>query len=265
MHSPTSFHPLGYTTLICCTISILAAFLWPPLQIFSLQSQRNDTYSIRILSFDPLMIYIINFVPEEERRHFLEAGYVLPCHSDYTRLISNSRDLFTRSTVDTGKGTVVSRLDSSDPMVKRIMSRASAFQGYTSSQDHEPLQMTRYSVGQEYKPHWDHRQNESVPRNETQRITTFFAILEATCETCGTRFPDLKVDWSKEDARWCHFVDCSDHDGITIRPIPGNALFWKNLDNSGAGDPRTLHAGLPPLTGVKTGLNIWTRTPRITE
>jgi prolyl 4-hydroxylase len=96
-------------------------------------------------------------------------------------------------------------------------------------------------------------------------LPPFFAILGATCETCRTRFPDLKIDWSKEDQSCRQFLDCSDRDGITIRPIPGNALFWKNLDKSGAGDARTLHAGLPPIAGVKTGLNIWTHTPRIAE
>jgi prolyl 4-hydroxylase len=188
-------------------------------------------------------------------------------------LTLNSENLFMRSTVGIGNSSAISNertsstavLNSSDPVVQRIISRASSFQGYTSLEDHEPLQMTRYSAGQEFKPHWDHRQFEPVPENETQRITTFFAILEATCETCGTRFPDLRIDWSKEDTRWCQFVDCNDHEGVTIRPITGNALFWKNLDNAGAGDPRTLHAGLPPIAGVKTGLNIWTHTPRLIE
>ena len=151
-------------------------------------------------------------------------------------------------------------LPDDDPIVERVITRASNFQGYTRRGDHEGLQLTRYNTGQQYKPHWDHEQDRWPSSNHTERITTFFAILEATCDECGTSFPALTVDWSKEDSRWCRFVDCKDGEGLTIKPIPGNALFWKNLNGTGVGDARTLHAGLPAKTGVKTGLNIWTRT-----
>lgn len=113
-------------------------------------------------------------------------------------------------------------------------------------------------TGQQYKPHWDHFQDVPIPRNMSQRESTIFAVLEASCHECGTRFPNLAFDWSKEDQRWCQYVDCNDKTGLTIRPVPGNALFWKNLNTTGGGDYRTLHAGLPPLNGTKTGLNIWT-------
>lgn len=148
-------------------------------------------------------------------------------------------------------------LPQQDPIVRRIISRASSLQGYTPLQNHETLQLTRYKSGQQFKPHWDHYQDQPVPINKSQRLTTIFAILDASCSECGTRFPNLLVDWSKEDSRWCQFVDCNSTE-ITIRPIPGNAIFWKNLNVSNEGDYRTLHAGLPPLNGTKVGLNIWT-------
>lgn len=149
-----------------------------------------------------------------------------------------------------------------DPIVQRIFARASRLQGYTPISNQEPLQLTRYKAGQQYKPHWDHFHDQPIPANESQRVTTIFAILDATCDECGTRFPYLSVDWSKEDSRWCQFVDCSQK-AMTIRPIPGNAVFWKNLNASNLGEYRTLHAGLPPLNGTKVGLNIWTREQAI--
>jgi prolyl 4-hydroxylase len=45
---------------------------------------------------------------------------------------------------------------------------------------------------------------------------------------------------------------------LTFRAIEGSAVFWKNLDEKGRGDRRTLHAGLPVQNGTKIGLNIWT-------
>lgn len=166
---------------------------------------------------------------------------------------NNEADVISKSrTSDTA------RLPRNDVIVQRIISRASRLQGYTPLENHESLQLTRYKPGQQFNEHWDHYQDIDVPDGESQRLTTIFAILEAGCDDCGTRFPLLSIDWSKEDEKWCEFVDCNDKNGITIRAIPGNALFWKNVNSTGHGDYRTLHAGLPPSNGTKTGLNIWT-------
>lgn len=97
-----------------------------------------------------------------------------------------------------------------------------------------------------------------MPPDKTDRVTTIFAVLEATCGNCGTSFPRLSVDWAKESPKWCQFVECDNVDALAVRAVPGNALFWKNIDTRRVGDDRMLHAGLPLLNGVKTGLNIWT-------
>ncbi|KAI2484617.1 prolyl 4-hydroxylase alpha [Pyrenophora tritici-repentis] len=197
------------------------------------------------------MIHLEGFISPSERAHLLSLG----------------EGAYNRSQVYTGtKDDIISDyrtsdtavLPNNDTIVQRIISRASSLQGFTPLENHEKLQLTRYKAGQQFKEHWDHFQDEDIPANETQRVTTIFAILEASCEECGTRFPRISVDWSQEDQRWCRFIDCNDTTGITIKPIPGNALFWKNLNVTGDGDHRTLHAGLPPLNGTKTGLNIWT-------
>ncbi|KAJ0162661.1 Prolyl 4-hydroxylase 5 [Colletotrichum tanaceti] len=237
--------------------------LWPrlrPAVPSSDSEQHQHAFSARILSYDPLMIHLENFISKSEREHLLRLGQSSFEASkvtewDGTNVISEDR---TSSTA---------HLPNGDPIVERIISRASEFQGYTSRGDHEVLQLTRYRAGQKFEPHWDHDQI-APPEDESrqalteaesrQRLTTIFAVLEASCEECGTRFPSLSVDWEQEDRRWCRFVDCEDKEGITVRAIPGNALFWKNFNSSNGGDERTLHAGLPPETGVKTGLNIWT-------
>lgn len=147
-------------------------------------------------------------------------------------------------------------LPEEDPIVARITARAAALQGFAPTHSVESLQLTQYHAGQQYRPHLDHFYD-VVPSDQTDRVTTIFAILEATCDSCGTSFPRLVVDWAREDLKWCQFVDC-DAEALTVRAIPGNALFWKNIDSHRIGDDRMLHAGLPPQSGVKTGLNIWT-------
>lgn len=91
----------------------------------------------------------------------------------------------------------------------------------------------------------------------------------------GTQFPLLEAPRSEE---WCEFVNCDAgwEEGVTFRPIPGNAVFWRNLRHVGGGaagngkgkmvgDRRTLHAGLPVQRGEKLGMNIWTREGELDE
>ena len=85
--------------------------------------------------------------------------------------------------------------------------------------------------------------------------------IDADCEHCGTQFPRLSVDWTQKDPRWCDFVECDELEKLTVKAIPGSAVFWKNLHETGWGNPKTLHAGLPVENGSKVGVNIWTRGP----
>ena len=146
-----------------------------------------------------------------------------------------------------------------DAVVQCIAKRASEFQGFVPLYNIEALQATKYTEGQEYKPHWDWGHISQDDHNR-YRDTTFFGIIDVSCETCGTHFPALGVNWAYEDRRWCQFVDCDNIQSLIVRPVPGSALFWRNLHSNGTGDIRTLHAGLPAQGGVKIGLNIWTRT-----
>jgi len=62
----------------------------------------------------------------------------------------------------------------------------------------------------------------------------------------------------------CKFIRCRDDNGTEIKwievlPKAGTALFWYNVDPTGAVDMKTLHAGLAVINGTKIGLNIWTR------
>ncbi|OLN97116.1 putative prolyl 4-hydroxylase 10-like protein 1 [Colletotrichum chlorophyti] len=247
--------------------------LWPQLFSVLLFEPSPRTYSIRIISYDPLMIYIVGFISWAERRYLLRLGQVQPTASSFVVTLTFSTgslglDLnephFQRSAVrEDGKDIIHSDRTSStaflphdDIVVQRIIKRASEIQGYTPVGMHEFLQLTRYREGQEFRAHLDPL--EDLNMTMKHRLTTIYAILEATCENCGTQFPGMKVNWTAEDQSWCKYVDCDDHDALTVKAVPGNALFWKSYDSSGKLDSRTMHGGLPPETGIKTGVNIWT-------
>jgi len=147
-------------------------------------------------------------------------------------------------------------LPKDDPVARCVSERAAEFQGYEALENIEGLQITAYTESQEYRDHFDwygRKMNTS-----TDRVTTIFGILEADCDNCGTRFPRIPVKWETEDRRWCRIVDCNSS-ALVVKPLPGSALFWRNLESDGSGDQRMLHAGMPLSRGFKTGLNIWTR------
>ncbi|CAI0651443.1 unnamed protein product [Colletotrichum noveboracense] len=209
------------------------------------------TYSIRILSYDPLIIYVVGFLSWAERNHLLQLGQPLFERSAVYVDAENS------NLYDSDRTSSTAFLPDEDPIVRRIIKRASEIQGYTPENMHESLQLTRYSAGQRFNPHLDPL-DDYHNGSTTHRLTTIFAIVEATCEKCGTQFPNLNINWTLEDKSWCNYVECDNNEALTVKAVAGNALFWKSWDNSGKLDDRTTHAGLPPEGGIKTGLNIWT-------
>lgn len=122
------------------------------------------------------------------------------------------------------------------------------------------MQVTSYAASQEYKHHFDWYMEPNVKSN---RLSTFFAILKADCEECGTEFPLLNGTGAagREHGKWCEFIDCG-RERLTTKNLEGGALFWVNVDHRGEGQHSLLHAGLPAKGGIKVGLNIWTTVGR---
>jgi prolyl 4-hydroxylase len=98
--------------------------------------------------------------------------------------------------------------------------------------------------------------------NGGQRISTFFTYLHANCSMGETEFINIKFNLALH-SHFCQFLICdetSTYRGIRFRPIPGNSIFWYNINENGFVDNTSFHAGLPPgENGQKIGLNTWTR------
>jgi len=142
-------------------------------------------------------------------------------------------------------------------------------------------QLVRYTAGQRFNLHHDWYR---VPRaaadgsgRSWNRPVSFFVILQDNCTGGETHFPYIRpvakqegrtrkteqedkeqvADedwvWTDQDRAWRQH----DRGGLAFRPIAGNGVFWVNLHANGTGDERTMHAGLPIGSGVKTAMNIW--------
>lgn len=176
---------------------------------------------------------------------------ILPEEADHLIRIAEGIGL-KRSTVEGSGGSLRSEERTSDtafipkshdPIVECIEKRIAT----VAQQPHshlEPLQVTRYGVGQKYSAHHDYFvHNGSKP----QRTTTVFTYLKGLedGEACGgeTAFPKL---------------------GLSVSPVSGNAVMWSNRQPGGAVEPQTLHAGRPVTCEehTKIGLNAWFQDTR---
>lgn len=160
------------------------------------------------------------------------------------------------------------------PTIRCLEARARAFQGWRPNLYIERMWAQRYNASGHYTHHYDWAG--SVARGG-DRASTFMVYLGDECVGGGTNFPRLR---RPRDARWCRLIECEDdggdegaeadnggadaagppkarREGITFKPIKGNAIFWENLRADGSGYPETWHAAEPVTEGTKFGLNIW--------
>ncbi|KAI1173006.1 2OG-Fe(II) oxygenase superfamily protein [Nemania sp. FL0916] len=228
----------------------------------SVLSCQHPSYQSHIVSKSPLVIYLDGFLTPDEQVH----------------LQATTKDTFSRSAVAdqagaqgqrqtrTSQSTNIERED----IVRCIEERALLFQGFdTPRASLEPLQLVKYGKGERYHFHTDWFTNPGHASSAVggNRASSFFVYVSAENITGGgTNFPMVAPP---HDERWCDagFVDCDEpwDNGVTFRPVVGNAIFWQNLLDDGAGDQRTLHAGLPVTGGEKIGMNIWTRQGVLSE
>ena len=149
-------------------------------------------------------------------------------------------------------------LDSAeDPIMDCVVNRAMDFHGRRVSDSFESVVMQRYSEGGHFRHHTDSFPDSTVAETGGNRVSTFLVYLEANCTGGGTNFPHLP---RPNDESWCDLVDCSEEaiEGTTFKPIAGNAVYWKSLQEDGSSDSRTLHSATPVRQGMKAILNIWT-------
>lgn len=110
----------------------------------------------------------------------------------------------------------------------------------------EGIQVLNYRVGAEYRPHYDY-----FPENETgvkklleqggQRFVTLVMYLNDVEEGGETIFPELK---------------------LSIVPKRGSILYFSYSNTLGQLDEKTLHGGVPVITGTKWVATKWIRKNR---
>ena len=129
-----------------------------------------------------------------------------------------------------------------DLVLLAIRARICAASGFPPQQLEE-TNVLHYAVGQRFTRHFDFLEPGVAGFAEEiatkgQRVATFLIYLNSAFEGAETDFPLLER---------------------RFRPPAGGALFFSNVDATGAPDRKTLHAGLAPVSGEKWLLSQWIR------
>lgn len=246
------------------------SFLPTPLLSLIQSPQTTDktcpkhTYTTHLISLDPLLIYIPNFVSQSESQSLIDLSTPL---LEPSPIVSRGAD----SAGSQARTSWSAPLPSESHLVNCILSRSSSFLGTLLSRGRDemgPAQVVRYTDSQKFDLHTDwfsrpritDEDRETGRRRLYNRVATFFVVLqsnvtEGSGETWFPKVRPITPQAGEGDEVWREHED----GGLAFRPVPGNAIFWVNLLANGTGDARTAHAGLPVKGGVKTGMNIWPR------
>lgn len=119
-----------------------------------------------------------------------------------------------------------------DLVVVALNRRIAALTG-TAVENGEPLQVLRYTPGQQYRLHSD-----ALPGAANRRTVTAIAYLNDGFGGGETDFPAV---------------------GVRVRPRAGDLLVFHNTLPDGRMDPGARHAGLPVTSGVKWIATRWIR------
>ncbi|CAN8031344.1 unnamed protein product, partial [Ixodes persulcatus] len=199
---------------------------------------------LEVLSEDPRIVLVHDFVGARERRMIRELAYPI-----LYRATVHMNTGQAPSTYRISKAAWLS--DHHHPVVEQLTRRIAAATGLsTSSAEH--LQVVNYGVGGHYSPHFDFSAKDKPLRGwdafAGQRQATWLVYLSSVERGGSTLFKRLRV---------------------RVQPEAGMALFWHNLppgsSNSlpscsvhrSVGDERTEHGACPVLVGSKWIATKW--------
>ncbi|MCJ1385130.1 hypothetical protein MMC17_008249 [Xylographa soralifera] len=212
----------------------------------------NLHYTPEILSTEPLMIYLNNFLSPYEINH------LLAFNSNWTYAPEIPTDPEETAPQRTSGYIIVE--DKPDEVTNCIVRRADTLVGFIPSEGLELLQIGRTQEGEQHPLHWDYLQEPELNSEGKlcNRAASFFIFLSDVAEGGETYFPyldapqaELPVD-EKKFRRPKH----KDSVGMMLRPVKGNGVFWMNMYKNGTLEERSRHAGMMVKKGTKYGLNI---------
>jgi len=198
-------------------------------------TKKLSKYEETILSESPKIIYIKNFLPEDELlNHFISLGNKLKKPST---IDTKDNPATVMANVRTSESAHVGK--STDKIIKILEDRACEYVDLPTTHL-EPMQVVVYEKGQKYNPHYDFFSADSTEVSKGNRSKTVLVYLNDLPENSGgyTIFPKIN---------------------LRVKPKKGDAIYFENMNGSDV-DYNTLHAGEEILGDYnKYAINIWFR------
>lgn len=188
-----------------------------------------DNTSYNILSKEPLIFTIDNFLSDEECETVIE--------------ISKNKNFSRAYVLDDNNGSVINKIrtnyynsinNNEDILIQYIVDKVSSTIKFPSI-NAEPIEFVRYYKNQEFKHHFDAFKQPYLSKN--QRILTALVYLNNVEKGGETEFKNIN---------------------LKIKPEKGKLLVFQNcLADNETIHPNSYHAGLPVLKGEKYAFNLW--------
>jgi prolyl 4-hydroxylase len=203
---------------------------------YATMEAKQETFDIEVLSWKPRIILLHNFLSNQECAHLIsQATPKLERSKTIDREFGGEKIVDAR----TSQGMFFDHRGC-DSIISRIEEKISHLT-MMPIQYGETIQVLRYGPGEEFQPHHDYFDHESVGGKEAlenggQRMATLIMYLNSVEEGGETIFPELD---------------------LKIAPKKGNAVLFYNCHPDGNEDPLTLHGGAPVVQGTKWIATKW--------
>lgn len=200
-----------------------------------------------VISWSPRIILFHNFLSVEEC-DFLRA--LSRPRLQISTVVDAKTGKGVKSEVRTSSGMFVSSKERKLPVVQDIERRIAAF-SQIPVENGELIQVLRYEVTQQYRPHHDYFSDTFNLKRGGQRVATMLMYLNDNVEGGETYFPmagDGECSCGGQTVK-----------GVCIKPNKGDAVLFWSMGLNGESDEKSLHGGCPVLKGEKWSATKWMR------
>ena len=200
---------------------------------------------MQLLSTDPLILTIDDFLTDEECKHIIKISKNR-LNKAQTCYYSKEEKKRVKDKNYEGRTNRNCWIDfKEDDIIKRIYNKSAKLLN-TDYRYFESLQVIHYRKNEEYKNHydaWDKTNKVKFNKYAKERGNRAYTLLFYLNDV--RKGGETGFDMTK--------------DKIKIKPVKGKALLFKSLNEDGSLNMKSRHGGLPVIQGEKWACNFWLR------